>query len=198
MIVRLIGQVIERDADRLVVNCQGVGYEVFVPESVAMEFGDLHREVDLYVRQVMRESDITLYGFANRQQRRLFDLLREVKGCGSKTSLAILSNLGESGVVDAISIQDAKLMSRPPGVGPRLAERIIVDLKDKVADLEIDRRVSKAVIQNGKPAVEDELVEALLALGYRRSEIEPAAEAAREQSDIVEDQVKLALRRLAK
>lgn len=197
MIVRLRGPVVEADADRLVVDCHGVGYEVFVPESVAFDFSVLGETVELMVRQVVRETDVTLYGFSNKQQRRLFDLLREVKGCGSKTSLALLGTLGESGLVDAIVIQEARTLTKAPGVGPRLAERIIVDLKEKVAELDIERR---AVVRSTPSSTvnDDELLEALLALGYRRNEVEQAAEAARHEADTVEDQVRAALKRLAK
>lgn len=198
MIVRLRGPVIETDGSSIVVDCNGVGYEVFVPESVAIELGIIGTEIDLYVRQVFRENDVTLYGFINAQQRSLFDLLRDVKGCGSKTSLAVISTLGESGTVQAIINQDAKTMTKPPGVGPRLAERIIVDLKEKVVTLNIEYRAATSSPQSRFTTKDDELTEALLALGYRRGEVDQAASIAREKASSIEDQLKIALQRLAK
>jgi len=200
MISRLRGQVIEVSAGRLVVLCGGVGYEVSVPESVVVEFGVMDAEIELWTRQVIREDEHNLYGFANGDQRRLFDLLRDVKGCGSKTSLNLIGSLGEGGVVEAIAAQDLKGLSRAPGVGPRLAERIVVELKDKVLELRLEGAVSRAVIASRpRPsAQDDELMEALLALGYRRSEAEEAAHHARSEADGVEDQIKAALKRLAR
>ena len=130
MIARLRGEVLEAGSGRLVVDVHGVGYEVQVPDTVLLAVGPIGSSVDLFVRQIVREDDVSLYGFLNADQRRLFDLLREVKGCGSRTSLSIISNLGEETTMAAIAGQDMKLLSRAPGVGPRLAERIIVELKD--------------------------------------------------------------------
>lgn len=200
MISRLRGQVIEVSAGRLVVLCGGVGYEVSVPESVVVEFGVMEAEIELWTRQVIREDEHNLYGFANGDQRRLFDLLRDVKGCGSKTSLNLIGSLGEGGVVEAIAAQDLKGLARAPGVGPRLAERIVVELKDKVLELRLEGAVNRAVVASRpRPsAMDDELMEALLSLGYRRSEAEEAAHHARSEADGVEDQIKAALKRLAR
>lgn len=195
MIARLRGEVIENDGDRVVVDCQGVGYEVQVPGSVAFSLveGQL---ADLFVRHIVREDDQALYGFLTAGQRRVFDMLRDVKGCGPKTSLGVLTELDEAGALSAILAQDVKALTRVSGVGPRLAERIIVELKDKVPELELGRKVAAVSLRPSRSTNDDELVDALLALGYRRPEAEAAAEAARESADSVEGQLKAALRSL--
>lgn len=192
MIARLRGTVLELGGGRLVVDCGGVGYEVSVPESVLVHASE-GEFVDLFTRQTFREDDTSLYGFSSREQRRMFDMLRDVKGCGAKLSLSLLSTLSEAEIVAAIAAQDAKLLSRAPGVGMRMAERIIVELKDKSQELHLQVS-SKNAATKAKPA--DELTEALMALGYRRGEVDAVVDAARAEGEQVEDQIKAALKRL--
>ena len=188
------GEVIEAANGRVVVDANGVGYEVQVPESVFLAIGKTGQQVDLRIRQVFREDGQFLFGFLNAEQRRLFDLLTDVKGCGPKISLAAISELGENGVVSAIATQDTRMLARTPGIGLKLAERIVVELKDKVTELSLIQRAA-VTITNGKA---DEVVDALIALGYRRQEAESAASEAKQEAETVEDQIKSALRRLAR
>jgi Holliday junction DNA helicase RuvA len=194
MIARMRGEVIEVASDRVVVLAGGIGYEVLVPESVLLAIGHHGQDVDLRIRQVFREDGQYLFGFINAEQRRLFDLLTDVKGCGPKISLAAISTLGETGVVAAIAAQDVRMLARTPGIGLKLAERIAVELRDKVAELAL---VQKAAV-TARHIPEDEVVDALLALGYRRNEAESAASEAKQEAETVEDQVRAALRRLAR
>lgn len=200
MIARLRGELLEAGDGRVVVEAAGVGYEVLVPESVLVQMPPVGEFVDLRVRQVFREDGVSLYGFLDPFERRVFDLLTEVKGCGPKTGLAVIGDLGAETTATAISNQDSKTLIRVSGVGPRLAERIILELRDKIQQETFTRKViaarDKAVVRVTKPS--DELVDALVALGYRRPEAEIAAEDAREQAEAVEDQLRLALRRLGK
>lgn len=198
MIARLRGELLEAGGGRVVVDCGGVGYEALVADAVILQLPPIGEPVDLHVRHVVREDSVTLYGFLDAYERRIFDLLTEVKGCGPKTSLAILSDLGAESASRAIAIQDGKLLCRATGVGPRLAERILLELKDKIREEEL---MSRAVSVGGRAAVhryetKDELVDALLALGYRRQEAESAAASARDSADTIEEQLKEALRSL--
>lgn len=193
MIARLRGTLIEQLSDRLVIECGGVGYDVQVPESVAFSLGALGDEVCLWIRHIVREDGMFLYGFASAQDRQLFDMLREVKGCGPKTSLALLATLGVDGVALAIREADHRGLARAPGVGPRLAERIAIELRDAVANLGVTSSPCKASVA---PVVEDDgVVSALLALGYRRTEAEAAAAAVTDAGDEAA-QVRAALQRL--
>ncbi|MBS1724488.1 MAG: Holliday junction branch migration protein RuvA [Armatimonadetes bacterium] len=197
MIARIRGKVIENDGSSVVVDCNGVGYEVQVPSSVSFHL-PVDSEGDLFVRHVVREDDQALYGFLSSGQRRTFDMLRDVKGCGPKTSLAVIGDLGEEAALTAILTQDVKLLTRVPGVGPRLAERIIVELKDKVPQVELDRKLAAVAIADRRKPIEDELVDALVGLGYRRGEAEAAADKARNEAETVPDQLKVALRSLTR
>ncbi|MFZ4506663.1 MAG: Holliday junction branch migration protein RuvA [Fimbriimonas sp.] len=197
MIGRLRGILVSYEGGLALVDCAGVGYEVAVPDSVAVQFPGQGEELTLLIRQVFREDGVTLYGFLGPFQRRLFDLLLGVRGCGPKVGLTLIGQLGEETVASAIVGQDAKVLARATGVGVRLAERIILELKEKVAEEQFQRKVlESAPAKKVKAKAEDELVEALVALGYRRSESEQAAEVAREGSERLPDQIRLALRHL--
>lgn len=199
MIGRLRGELLEVDSGMAVIDAGGVGYEVMVPESVLANLPEIGELVELYTRQVFREDGVSLYGFSEAYERKLFDKLTEVKGCGPKIGLSLLGQLGADIVTNSIVGQDAKMLARASGVGPRLAERIILELKDK---LQTDALVRKAGAA-GKtgaplPPASNDLVEVLLALGYRRQEAETAADDAMKTEGTVEDQLKIALRRLAR
>lgn len=199
MIGRIRGELLELAGSLAVVDAGGVGYEIAVPESVAVQMPALGERVDLWIRQVFREDGVSLYGFLDAHQRRLFDLLTEVKGCGPKIGLALLGQLGEQAVITAIVTQDARALSRASGVGPRLAERILLELKDKIQEAELMRKVDASVRPLHKAGgASDELLDALLALGYRRAEAETAADQARTESENLEEQVRIALRKLAR
>jgi holliday junction DNA helicase RuvA len=199
MIGRLKGEVVELAAGMVTVDVGGVGYEVGVPASVWQMLPPVGETVELRTRQVFREDAVTLYGFLTSWQRRLFDLLTEVKGCGPKIALSLIGQLGEESVAGAILGNDPRALSRAPGVGPRLAERIIIELKEKVAEENLGQRLGpsqtpRAAVQTANGA--DELVDALVALGYKRFLAEDAAREARQQAETVQDQLVAALRSL--
>ncbi|MEZ0327730.1 MAG: Holliday junction branch migration protein RuvA [Fimbriimonas sp.] len=196
MIGRLRGEVLELEGSLVLVDVMGVGYEVMVPDVILVQLG-VGQRVDLLIRQIFREDGVSLYGFVAPFQRRLFDLLLTVKGCGPKVGLALLGQLGEDTVASAILAQDAKILARATGVGPRLAERIALELRDKIQEESFLRRI-EAASPKRRPEPEDELVDALASLGYRKSEIDGIADQAREAGEDVQDQIRAALRLLKK
>lgn len=199
MIGRLRGELLEIDGTIATVDCGGVGYEVYVPESVALAIGETGCKVELWVRQILREDSAALYGFMSSYQRRVFDLLTQVKGCGPKIGLALIGQVGEHAAVSSILSGDARALARANGVGLRLAERIILELKDKVAELSlIHRAESAAVHAPTRIPVDSELIEALLGLGYRRAEAESAAASVGESGTSLEDKLVIALRSLSR
>src|ERR1700755_3572717 len=108
MIGRLRGELIEVEGNLAIVDCGGVGYEVALPEAVLVQLPPPGARVDLLTRQIFREDGVSLYGFPQPFQRRVFDLLLTVKGCGPKVALSLLGQLGEDAVASAILIQDSK------------------------------------------------------------------------------------------
>jgi Holliday junction DNA helicase RuvA len=198
MIARLRGEIAEIGGGYALVDVHGVGYEVYVPEVVALQLGLVGQEVTLLIRQIFREDGVSLYGFLNPFQRRVFDLLLSVKGCGPKVALSLLS-LGEDNVANAILAQDARALARATGVGARLGERICLELKDKIQEEALSRKIETVVpVKRAPSKPSDDLMEALLALGYRQSEVSNIVDAAREQADDVESQIRVALRLLNK
>lgn len=200
MIGRLRGELLEVHGALATIDVGGVGYEVLVPESVMVRLPSVGQPVDLRIRQIFREDGVYLYGFTDVFQRRLFDLLTEVKGCGPKISLAVVGQLGEQTVVAAILNGDVRTLSRANGVGQRLAERIILELKDKIAEENAMQRIAAAVGHSEPTLIpaDDKLVEALVALGYRRQDAERAAAEVSDTEGGLEAQIKLALRGLAR
>lgn len=193
MIGRLRGELLELGGGLAVVDCGGVGYEVSLPESALPEMPAEGGIVSLYVRQIFREDGVMLYGFTNEFQRRVFDLLLEVKGCGPRIALALVGQVGAEQVATAIVAQDSRTLSAANGVGARLAERILLELKDKMSAERFQQRVI-GQIAKAKPKAADELVDALMTLGYRRSEAEAMADGARDQAPTVEEQLRIALK----
>lgn len=194
MIARLTGEVVELDSAHVIIDVHGVGYEVQIPLSLVHSLEPLGQRVTLVVRQVFREDGVTLYGFTTSRQRRMFDMLTDVKGCGPKTALSLIGDVGEDSVAAALASQDSRTLCLANGVGPRLAERLIVELRDKIQSEGFAQKPSdRAVISAGG----DELVDALMALGYRKQEAEQAAGTVSDDGSL-QDRLRSALQVLKK
>ncbi len=198
MIGRLRGEFIGVEGLLALIEAGGVGYEVSLPDLVMAQLPPPGSQVVLLVRQIFREDGVSLYGFLEPFQRRLFDLLLSVKGCGPKVALALIGQLGEDAVANAIVGSDARALARATGVGVRLGDRIVLELKDKMQEEVLLRKVGGQTMPRAKAEPTDELVDALLALGYRRNEAETAAASAKETAGEMQDQLKHALRVLKK
>lgn len=195
MIARLEGRVWEIEGNKLVVDCNGVGYAVTVSTTV-LAIAQIEDTISLYIREIVREDLRSLYGFSSAQERSVFDLLRDVKGCGPKIAQTALSFLGTDELIRAISLEDATALAKTPGIGPKLAERIVLELKEPIREYSWLANVSGSKSENAEPLPQDELTEALIALGYRKHEIEQAAKLAREESENLPDQIRIALGKL--
>lgn len=171
MIASLAGRVKVRDAGRLVIDTGGVGYEVFVPLATYYRVPTTGASVELEIRQVVREDSITLYGFATAPEKQAFDLLLGVQHVGPKLALAILSVLSPEDLVDAITREDVDRIDAVPGVGPKVAERCVRELRDKISalNLAVTERPSTSAnghAGSGNPVMDDAL-SALVNLGYK-------------------------------
>ncbi len=161
MIARIRGQVIEQDGGQVVVDCSGVGYGVHVciDEQAKLSSGTT---CDLYIAERIKEDSHELFGFMERSRKLLFDLLTSVNGVGPKAAMAILNIGSETQVRTAIANGDTKFITGAKGVGKKVAERTVVDLKNKVGLVASE----DAVDFLGDATVSDEAVEALMALGH--------------------------------
>ena len=174
MIVVLRGKLIEASVLRVVIEAAGVGYEVNVPVTTAERLPSLGSEVTLLIHHVFREDGQALYGFAHAEERDFFRLLVEkVSGIGPKTALNILSRLALPILRQAILQGDVALLAQCPGIGKKTAERLVVELKDKVG-VEISSPTVSAgpAIAGGTPTPASDAMAALMALGFKAAEAE--------------------------
>ena len=133
MIYCLTGKIVKKSLNAVVLSCGGVGYYTQCPASVAGALPGVGKEATLYTVMSVTENDVSLYGFATEEQQSCFELLTSVSGVGAKVGLAILSVMEPQRVALAISAGDHKAFKAASGVGPKLAQRIVLELKDKVA-----------------------------------------------------------------
>ena len=165
MIAHLRGKLIEKEPARVVVDVNGVGYEVSIPLTTFTVMPESGAEVSVDIYTHVREDVIALYGFSSRQERRVFERLISISGIGPRLAITILSGGSVEGLVGAIRRGDLARLTAIPGVGKKTAERIVVELKDKLKDM-----TEEAL----KPTVEVDVVSALENLGYPRAMIEAA------------------------
>lgn len=163
MIATLDGRVAEKAADSIILECGGIGYQLFVSFE---DHGTLKTDdkAKLYVYEHIRENAHDLFGFRNPATKALFEQLLSVNGVGPKMALAILSVASLDNVRQAIATGDTKFISQAVGVGKRVAERVVVDLKDKVGLTSADEATSFLAAPAGNP--NDEAMQGLVALGY--------------------------------
>ena len=181
MIATLSGKLKLRDPGRLIVDTAGVGYEVFVPLSTYYRMPSVGADVELEIRQVVREDALLLYGFATPAEKQVFDLLMGIQHVGPKLALAILSVLAPKDLVAAISHEDVERIDAVPGVGAKVAERIVRELRDKVSELNLAAPVRMdGASSNGHArggSLTDDAVSALINLGYKPAEAKRAVDA---------------------
>lgn len=181
MIGRLSGIVLEKRPDRALIDASGVGYEVFVPLGTYASLPGLGESAILNVHTHVREDAILLFGFATAEEKALFERLITVSGIGPRLALAVLSGLPLPDLVAAIAAQDVRRLSSIPGVGKKLAERLGVELKEKVAGIVALPGASASGSAGGPGGLFEDAVGALLNLGYRRPQAEAAVKAANDE-----------------
>jgi Holliday junction DNA helicase RuvA len=172
MIGRLRGVILEKQAPELVLDVQGVGYELSAPMSTFFNLPAVHEEITLFTHMVVREDAQLLYGFATERERLLFRSLLKVNGVGAKLALTILSGSDVDTFARSVQEGDTASLTRLPGVGKKTAERLIVEMRDRLSEvssamgLTVDMTASAAV----KGGAKSEALEALIALGYKAAE----------------------------
>ncbi len=180
MIATLSGKIKLRESDRLIVETGGVGYEVLIPLSTYYRLPSAGSPVELEIRQVVREDSNTLYGFATLGEKRAFDLLMGVQHVGPKLAMAVLSVLAPADLGTAIVQGDVEKIDAVPGVGPKVAERIVRELRDKTGELSLASAVPAAALPNGRASgnpIVDDALSALVNLGYKPAEAKRAIDA---------------------
>jgi Holliday junction DNA helicase RuvA len=195
VISRLQGQLIEKQPPVLVVDIQGVGYEVEAPMSTFYKV-TLGGPVTLFVHQVVREDAHLLYGFATREERNMFRMLLKVNGVGPKMALAILSGMEADAFAACVRQNDVATLTRIPGVGKKTAERLVMELRDRVGDGPSGLPAFGGVELPATP--ERDAITALIALGYKAAEAERAVGRIKLDNASAEDLIRQALKGMVK
>lgn len=191
MIGRLRGTLIHKAPPWLVVDVNGVGYELEAPMSTFYDLPELGREVALFTHYAQKEDSVSLYGFLHESERRLFRDVQKVTGIGAKIALAVLSGVSVDAFARLVQTADVTALTKIPGIGKKTAERMVVELRDRAADL---GGAGGAV--HGAPVATDPLSEATIALqqlGYKPAEAQKMAKAAAGEGDTPETIIRKAL-----
>jgi Holliday junction DNA helicase RuvA len=191
MIGKLTGTLGDKNPPQVLVDCNGVGYEVDVPMSTFYNLPGVGEKVSLLTHFVVREDAQVLYGFGSAPEREAFRQLIRISGVGPRTALSVLSGMSVADIAHAVTTQDAGRLVKVPGIGKKTAERLLLELKGKLGP---DLGASSAVAANDAQA---DILQALVALGYSDKEAAAALKALPQDVGVSEG-IKLALKTLAK
>ncbi|MBI2992867.1 MAG: Holliday junction branch migration protein RuvA [Gammaproteobacteria bacterium] len=197
MIGRLRGRLLLKRPPDLLVDVQGVGYELQAPMTTFYRLPEIGVEIHLYTHFVVREDAQLLFGFASEQERRLFRTLLKVSGVGAKTALTILSGMEADSLARCIRAGDAERLVKLPGIGRKTADRLIVEMRDRLKGWEtVDGAATSGPTET--PGAMEEAVSALIALGYRPQEasrfVQGVAKEGMKSEDIIREALKASIR----
>ncbi len=187
MIAQLSGQIVEQNTNQLILDVHGVGYLVTVSSSTLSQIRELPGTISLLIEMIVREDSLTLYGFYTSEEKSAFTVLQSVQGVGAKAAISILSVLTPDSLKQAILSSDKAMVSRADGVGPKLAQRIVNELAEKVGKLPTSlgntENMGVSPAGAGQSAISQDAISALVNLGYSQSEAWAAVQRASAKSD---------------
>lgn len=184
--------------DFIVLENRDIGYKIFTSLATVSDISGNKDPVTIYTQMVVREDDISLYGFSSREELKMFQLLTTVSGVGAKVGLGILSSIQHQKLAEMIFSEDVTGLTKAHGVGKKTAQRIILELKEKIHTQDLTMEGIAAVMPKAGGGLLHEAVEALISLGYGKNEAMAAAAEVSESSSNVEEFIKNALRVLAR
>ena len=194
MIGHLTGKIISKSPPQVLLEVQGIGYEVLCPMSTFYELNNLSDDVLLFTHLSIKEDAHTLFGFITKDEKNVFRELIRVNGVGPKVALAILSNLSVHSLVECISTEDADLLAKTPGIGKKTALKLIVELQDRLSKLDLTGSLanSSEIKQNSNPNSK-QAIEALQSLGFKAKEANRMVSKIEDQELSTEQLIRLAL-----
>lgn len=175
MIAYLSGKLLEKQANTIIIDVGGVGYEVTIPLSTFYELGEIGTEVEMRIHTVVREDAFALFGFKTLREKELFLLLISVSGIGPKSAVTALSGMSADEIIAAIRQNNLARLNSIPGVGKKTAERLVIELRDKIAKLSglaSEEMKAEGIPQTSGETVYDDALSALVNLGYQRNSAE--------------------------
>lgn len=197
MIAYLKGIIDIKRQDYVVIDVHGVGYKIFMPEG-AIQNLEVDSEVKIYTFMRVREDDVSLYGFLNVEELAMFELLISVGGIGAKSAVGILSNIAPSKFALAVITDDVTILKKLPGIGAKTAQRIILELKDKIKTQEATEQENEIKQKIEVSDSAKDAIEALQVLGYTRREVEEAISKIGESNLTTEEIIKRGLKYLGR
>jgi Holliday junction DNA helicase RuvA len=177
VIAYLSGTVLLKQPNTVVIDVNGVGYEVTIPVSTFYDLGEVGEPIALRVHTYVREDAIQLFGFQTGREKDLFLKLTSVSGVGPKLAITLLSGMSPDELIPAIRTNDLGRLTAVPGIGRKTAERLVIELRDRMAAMagpEVEAAYAAARGPDGTDAVRDDVVAALLSLGYQKAQAEKA------------------------
>ena len=194
MIGHLKGKIISKSPPEVLLEVQGIGYEVLCPMSTIYELDNLSDDVLLFTHLSIKEDAHTLFGFITKDEKNVFRELIRVNGVGPKVALAILSNLSVHSLVECISTEDADLLAKTPGIGKKTALKLIVELQDRLNKIELVGSLTNSIEikQNSNPNSK-QAIEALQSLGFKAKEANRMVSKIEDQELSTEQLIRLAL-----
>lgn len=197
MIAYLKGIIDIKRQDYVVIDVHGVGYKIFMPEG-AIQNLEVDSEAKIYTFMRVREDDVSLYGFLNVEELAMFELLISVGGIGAKSAVGILSNIAPSKFALAVITDDVTTLKKLPGIGAKTAQRIILELKDKIKTQEATEQENEIKQKTEVSDSAKDAIEALQVLGYTRKEVEEAISKIGESNLTTEEIIKQGLKYLGR
>ena len=183
----------------VVIDVGGLGYKIFMAENTINSIGEIGEIVKVFTYYRVREDDVSIFGFKTQEELRMFELLLSVSGVGAKSALAMLSCIEPSEFAIAVISNNVKLLTQIPGIGTKSAQRIILELKDKLKSEQNEEQIEEAKIKSAKVSENvQEAISGLMVLGYSRKDIEKAFEHLAVETLSVEDLIKKGLILLSK
>ena len=194
MIGHLKGKIISKSPPEVLLEVQGIGYEVLCPMSTIYELDNLSDDVLLFTHLSIKEDAHTLFGFITKDEKSVFRELIRVNGVGPKVALAILSNLSVHSLVECISTEDADLLAKTPGIGKKTALKLIVELQDRLSKLDLVGSLANSIEikQNSNPNSK-QAIEALQSLGFKAKEANRMVSKIEDQELSTEQLIRIAL-----
>ena len=196
MFAYIKGTLEEKTDTYVVVETGGIGYKIYMSSMAINSLEKSQKIVKIYTHYYVREDNISLYGFLNNEELKMFELLLQVSGIGAKSAIAMLSEITPSSFALAVITNDVSKLVKIPGIGKKTAERIILELKDKLKNEQAISKTEEVKTVINKNKANDEVVEALQVLGYNKKEIEKALENLDTTNLGVEDTIKQVLKLL--
>jgi Holliday junction DNA helicase RuvA len=187
VIAHLRGQILSKTPNAVVIDCGGVGYELAISVTTYTEIGNVGTEARLHVHTHVREDALLLFGFAEITEKRLFEKLLTISGIGPKLAITVLSGISAERLVGAIRGGDHATLTRIPGIGKKTAERVVLELKDKLDDLAGFATGADVAARPSLGATAEDVLSALVNLGYPRPVAQKAVESAAKDAAVAGD-----------